>query len=63
MCEMVSVFDARLTNHRKAKKTNKKTAKMRFYLFWQDILCNSRANEMHDLLRFGKETELFLQIL
>ena len=29
---------------------------------WQDILCNSRANEMRNLL-FGKEMKLFLQIL
>ena len=36
---------------------------MRFYQSWQDILCNSRANDMHDLLQFGKEIKTFLQIL
>ena len=30
---------------------------------WQDILCNSRANDMCNLLRFGKEIKIFLQIL
>ena len=35
MCEIVVVFDTRFTNSRKYWKTNKKTAKMRFYLFWQ----------------------------
>ena len=45
---MVAIFDTRLTNHRKAKKTNKKTAKMRFYLFWQGLLCDFRTLLLRD---------------
>lgn len=58
---MVAIFDTRLTNHRKAKKTNKKTAKMRFYLFWQGQLCNSRTDFIRDLLSFGKDVKFFLE--
>ena len=32
-------------------------------LFWQGHLCNSRANEIRDLLRFGKEVNVFLMYL
>ena len=35
MCKTVAVFTFQLTNSRNAWKINKKTAKMRFYLFWQ----------------------------
>ena len=29
--------------------------------FWQDILCNSRTEFIHDLLQFGKEIKSFLE--
>ncbi len=32
-------------------------------LHQQDILCNSRDDFMHDLLVFGKDVKVFLQIL
>lgn len=60
MCEMAAVFHTQFTNSRKTWKINKKTAKMRFYLFWQGHLCNSRTDEIKDLLQFGKEIKLFL---
>jgi hypothetical protein len=51
MGETVVFFvPTRLTNHRKAKKINKKTAKLRFYLFWQGHLCDSRVDFIRDLL-------------
>ena len=31
------------------------------YYFWQGVSCNSRTDEMHDLLSFGKEVKVFLQ--
>ena len=31
--------------------------------FWQGHLCNSRTDEIHNLLQFGKEIKLFLQNL
>lgn len=31
--------------------------------FWQGQLCNSRTDEMNDLLQFGKEIKVFLQIV
>ena len=27
---------------------------------WQDILCNSRTDEIKDLLQFGKDVKVFL---
>ncbi len=30
---------------------------------WQDILCNSRTDDIHDLLQFGKEIKVFLENL
>jgi len=30
------------------------------FIFWQDILCNSRTDEIRDLLQFGKEIKVFL---
>ena len=63
MCKTGIVFTTQLTNHRKAKKTNKKTAEMRFCLFWQGQLCNSRIDFMRNLLLFGKDVKAFLQIL
>jgi len=32
-------------------------------LFWQSVSCNSRTNEIKDLLQFGKELKEFVQIL
>ena len=29
--------------------------------FWQDNLSNSRTNDMHDLLIFGKDVKVFLK--
>ena len=28
---------------------------------WQDILCNSRTDEIKDLLQFGKDIKVFLE--
>ena len=47
----------------KVLENNKKTAKLRFYLFWQGHLCNSRADLIHEILLFGKDIKVFLQIL
>ena len=33
------------------------------FLFWQGHLCNSRTDDMLDLLGFGKEVKTFLQNL
>ena len=31
--------------------------------FWQGHLCNSRTNEIKELLQFGKEVKAFLDVL
>ena len=41
-----------------SEKTNR--TKMVRFIFWQDILCNSRTNEIHDLLQFSKDIKVFL---
>lgn len=43
MCKTVAFFNRQLTNSCKCWKTNKKTAKMRFYLFWQPQIDNIRT--------------------
>ena len=59
MCETVGGFDTQLTNCLKYWNSNQKTAKMRFYQSWQGHLSNSRTNDMHDLLVFGKNVKFF----
>ena len=45
----------------KSKENKQKNAKMRFYLFWQGHLCNSRTDFIRDLLSFGKDVKFFLE--
>ena len=61
MCETGIGFTTQLTNSSKYRNSNKKTAKMRFYQSWQGHLCNSRTDEICDLLLFGKEIKAFLK--
>ena len=44
----------------KLLENKEKTAKLRFYLFWQGHLCNSRTDFLHELLLFGKDVKVFL---
>jgi hypothetical protein len=40
-----------------------KTTRLGGLNFWQGHLCNSRADFLYELLKFGKEIKTFLQIL
>ena len=63
MYKTVLIFDSQFTNSQNTWKINKKTAKLRFYLFWQGHLCNSRVDFVHKILLFGKDVKTFLQNL
>ena len=63
MCETGLVFTTQLTNSWKYWKINEKASRLGGLNFWQGQLCNLRANEMRDLLSFGKDIKTFLQIL
>ena len=41
------------------RETNKKHRFVRCFDFWQDTLCNSRTDEIKELLLFGKDVKVF----
>ena len=63
MYEIVVVFDTQFTNSCKYWKTNQKNTQTGVFDFWQGHLCDSRADFIHELLRFGKEVNVFLKHL
>ena len=49
-----------LTDPRGAFREIKNATQGGIFDFWQGHLCNSRTNEIHDLLCFGKDVKAFL---
>ena len=60
MCETVAFFNHQLTNSQKYWKSNQKNTQTGVFDFWQDILCDYRADEIKEILFFGREIKLFL---
>ena len=63
MCEIVAVFDTRFTNSQNDWKFNQKNTQTGVFDFWQDHLCKSRVDDMHDLLQVGRGLMVFVEKL
>jgi hypothetical protein len=48
------------TNYEHSETIKKTRQNGEFFQFWQGHLCDSRTNEICDLLQFGKEIKQFL---